>query len=80
MIGALASRVPELAVSAFLDSNLVDALCAPVVRAFFVLSNDWSEKRDFTTLSEGIGLAATAVAGTAGLLVEDAMNNDASEC
>lgn len=49
----------------FLDSSLADGF-ETAVRAFFAVSNDWSEKRDLTTRSEGMGLAATAVAGTPG--------------
>lgn len=37
----------------------------------FLCSRDWSEKRDLIILSAGMGLAATAVAGTPGLRGED---------
>lgn len=37
----------------------------------FLRSRDWSEKRDLMILSAGMGLAATAVAGTPGLRGDD---------
>lgn len=71
MIGVLASWVPELEgrAESFLRSNRWDALYAPVFD--FLCSRDWSEKRDLMILSAGMGLAATAVAGTPGLRAED---------
>lgn len=64
MIGETSAAV------SFLDSSLAEGFDM-AVRAFFAVSSDWSEKRDLTTRSEGMGLAATAVAGTPGRREED---------
>ena len=71
MIGAFV-RVPdpEGRPESFFGSNFCEALYVPA-QVFLLCSMDWSEYRDLRTLSDGIGLAATAVAGTPGRLEED---------